>query len=176
MEAVERYTQVRRELMSMVSTREIANIFQSSQPVIRRSIEIMVKHLDSIIAGRTPTVAEEEKKAVVSAAIRLLDTLITSRVTPALKKFARLWVELCNNWNTQVGFVSELKTINNTLCLLTDIAVTLEDLVCSAAWIMREIKMLSSLKPSGVVLAENYIRYIYENLKNKEEVTRNDKS
>jgi len=77
----------------------------------------MVGHLNAIVQNRKVLPSKQAKDIILRTSLLILDSLMTVKLTPKVKQYAHLWLELATNWNLQVGFDDNLRIVLNAIGL-----------------------------------------------------------
>ena len=170
MDAVARYKEVVDRLTDLQQDREIKWYLNEILPHINNSVRIMVGHLDAIVQNRKVLPSKQAKDIILRTSLLILDSLMTVKLTPKVKQYAHLWLELATNWNLQVGFDDNLRIVLNAIGTLLDISTTLSELLETTKLITNRLKMMVNTESSGVKLAGMFMDTIREMVEEDKQV------
>jgi len=154
------YLNAKSRLLKLISSPEFGYEFGRFSDMIRQSVRVMIKHLDELIRERRVEPTDRERSIIASATNRVIAKIIYDPITPFLREFITLYVEVLKNWNAQIGYQYDIDIMVDTIHRLISQHMTLMDAVNVMKQLIKRVEDILKYEPPAFTLARHYLEVI----------------
>jgi len=156
---------------SMIST-----FGQKNARTLKDALEIMFEQLDELVRDRRVIPTDRERSVIATATNALLRSLVYDPITPFLKDFTMLYLEITKNWNNQIGYQYDIDLWLDTIQRLVECHLTIKDAIEVMKAVTQKCKRLFEYEPPAFTLARHYMSVIQEKMEKNEPINEYEKA
>lgn len=167
---VDKFVRLRNALFRMLNTNDFLREYGQGRN-IKKSVDVITKHLDIIARGQRVRVSNEEMQVVMRGVSAVMEKAIYSRHTKFTYDFSITFAEYARIWNKEIGYNYNIDVMTDAIRAIIQSHMTLIETIDVMRNLLSRAERYLRIEPPAYGVSRHFLEQIFNKLDNGEKVS-----